>query len=276
MAADVVIFFMALLSFVGFDTPSLTGSRRATPTSQFQQQPGHPLTHLKWDFSVPGYNREKLLRTIHFNELWMKFYDCDLDANVGYARHAISIDENRKNFQRVHWCSIKQTERDENGIQWFEQVWFSGNHSDIGGSNSENESRLSDIALDWMLRWAAAVPQGLKYDQGVLQVWPYPEGPQHDEVATGFAFIPRWTGITWGEEKRKLPGTAAIMHRSVYRRFDERAVQVYDSMTRYRPKTLAIHVDFESYYGPGAAFPATSLATATTVAGKPPDRAPTV
>jgi len=31
-----------LLSFVGFDTPSLTGSRRATPTSQFQQQPGHP------------------------------------------------------------------------------------------------------------------------------------------------------------------------------------------------------------------------------------------
>jgi hypothetical protein len=38
----VVIFFMALLSFVGFDTPSLTGSRRATPTSQFQQQPGHP------------------------------------------------------------------------------------------------------------------------------------------------------------------------------------------------------------------------------------------
>src|SRR5450759_1058464 len=42
MAADVVIFFMALLSFVGFDTPSLTGSRRATPTSQFQQQPGHP------------------------------------------------------------------------------------------------------------------------------------------------------------------------------------------------------------------------------------------
>ena len=232
-------------------------------------------THLKWDFSVPGYNREQLLRTIHFNELWMKFYDCDLDANVGYARHAISIDENRKNFQRVHWYSTKQTERDENGIQWFEQVWFSGNHSDIGGSYSENESRLSDIALDWMRRWAAAVPQGLKYDQGVLQVWPYPEGPQHDEVATGFAFIPRWTGITWGEEKRKLPGTAAIMHRSVYRRFDERAVQVYDSMTRYRPETLAIHVDFESYYEPGAAFPATSLATATTVAGEPPDRAPT-
>src|SRR5665811_1550110 len=47
MAADVLIFFMALLSFVGFDTPSLTGSRRATPTSQFQQQPGHPLQEVR-------------------------------------------------------------------------------------------------------------------------------------------------------------------------------------------------------------------------------------
>ena len=29
-------------------------------------------------------------------------------------------------------------------------VWFAGNHSDIGGSYPEPESRLSDIALEWM------------------------------------------------------------------------------------------------------------------------------
>ena len=40
----------------------------------------------------------------------------------------------------------------------------------------------------------------------------------------------------------------------------------YDSMARYRPETLALHVDFESYCEPGATFRATSLATATTVA----------
>jgi Uncharacterized alpha/beta hydrolase domain (DUF2235) len=38
--------------------------------------------------------------------------------------------------------------KDVSGIQWFEQVWFTGNHSDVGGSYPENESRLSDIALD--------------------------------------------------------------------------------------------------------------------------------
>jgi hypothetical protein len=70
----------------------------------------------------------------------------------------------------------------------------------------------------------------------------------------------------WTEENRKLAGTAAIMRRWVYRRFDERAVRVYDSMTRNRPETLALHVDFESYCEPGATFRATSLATATTVA----------
>src|ERR1700682_5531125 len=57
----------------------------------------------------------------------------------------------------------------------------------------ETESRLSDIALDWMLRWAVAIPDGLKFDPRVLSIWPHPEGPQHDEVASGFSFIPKWT-----------------------------------------------------------------------------------
>lgn len=60
------------------------------------------------------------------------------------------------------------------------------------------------------------------------------------------------------------------MHRSVYHRFDERAVQVYDELTRYRPKTLMDHIDFKNFYPPGAPFPATSLASATKDAGDPP------
>lgn len=227
-------------------------------------------THLKFDFSIPGYDRKKSLQTIHLNDLWMTFYDYDLNENVGYARHAISIDENRKSFQRVKWASTKPTARDANGINWFEQVWFAGNHSDIGGSYCENESRLSDIALDWMLRWAVAIPNGLKFDPRVLSMWPHPEGPQHDEVASGFSFIPKWTGITWAKESRKLPATAATMHRSVYRRFDLEAAQVYDKMSRYRPETLSTHDDLKSFYGPAAPFPAKSEQTATATAGEPP------
>lgn len=83
----------------------------------------------------------KSIKTTHFNDLWMKFYDYDLNSHVAYARHAISIDENRANFQRVPWYSVKQTSRDERGLQWFEQVWFSGVHADVGGGYPENELR---------------------------------------------------------------------------------------------------------------------------------------
>jgi hypothetical protein len=43
----------------------------------------------------------------------------------------------------------------ENEPEQFDQIWFAGNHADIGGSYPENESRLSDIALDWMVDFIA-------------------------------------------------------------------------------------------------------------------------
>ncbi|WP_316168461.1 MULTISPECIES: DUF2235 domain-containing protein [unclassified Bradyrhizobium] len=227
-------------------------------------------THLKWDFDIAGQGWIERLKTIHFNGLWMKFYDTELNANVAYARHAISIDENRANFARVPWSSPRGTGRDINGIQWFEQVWFAGVHADIGGGYPENESRLSDIALDWMARWAAAVPHGLKFDRSVLKRWPQPEGPQHDEVAAGFNAIPRWTGMTWPLKFRDLPGPGAIMHPSVYQRFDGENVRLNDCIGPYRPHTLKTHDDFKAFYSASAKFPADSGANAAATAGVPP------
>jgi hypothetical protein len=33
----------------------------------------------------------------------MKFYDLQLNPNVGWARHALAIDEHRADFDRVQW-----------------------------------------------------------------------------------------------------------------------------------------------------------------------------
>jgi hypothetical protein len=101
-------------------------------------------------------------------------------------------------------------------------VWFAGNHSDVGGSYPENEARLSDIALDWMLKWARSVPCGLKDDEPVLKRSPYPEGMQHDEVRSGFGPITKWTGYTWPEQTRKLPSTDAVMICALHK-LDERS-----------------------------------------------------
>ncbi len=79
-------------------------------------------------------------------------------------------------------------------------VLVRGNHSDIGGSYEETESRLSDIALQWMLEQAVGVPDGLKVD-GMpvvadprhpvevtriprLRLHPSAAGVQHCEVAS--------------------------------------------------------------------------------------------
>src|SRR5437870_2591404 len=72
-------------------------------------------------------------------------------------------------------------DQDANGIITFQQFWFAGNHSDIGGSYPENESRLSDISLKWMTQAAETIPSGLKIDRSVLQLYPV---HQSDDLAS--------------------------------------------------------------------------------------------
>jgi hypothetical protein len=164
-------------------------------------------THVKFDFRVPGYTWRQSLKTLHVTEIWQSFYDYNLNENVGYAKHAISIDENRKDFARVPWGrkDEKLKARDSLNNLWFEQVWFSGVHADIGGGYPENESRLSDSALKWMRDCATAIPHGIMYDPDVLMPFPRSDGMRHDEVKAGFGLLTRLFHRTWAEKARELP-----------------------------------------------------------------------
>lgn len=253
------------LSFLSAFWPNFAGVAGATFVLILV---GYVYTHLKFDFGVFGYGFWQKMRAIHLTELYQKFYDYTLNPNVLYAKHAISIDENRKDFARVAWYRAVTGSgiRDEKGNIFFEQVWFPGNHADIGGGYEENELRLSDICLQWMLDGATAIPHPVKLDPSVLVTHPAPEGRRHDEVRSGFGIITMLTGKTWSEQHRKLPSNDAPMHRSVYERFDLRAALEYDTWRPYRPETLRNHVDFEKYYKAGSAFPSASLKEATALA----------
>ncbi len=201
--------------------------------------------YLKFDFRVPGYGLWESLKTIHFAPPKHEFTDYTLNVNVTYAKHAISIDENRKDFARVSWIpdATKATARDASKNLFFEQVWFSGVHADVGGGYPENESRLSDVTLEWMLAGASLVPNGITYDETVLHLYADPAGPQHDEYKAGH----------WQHAVRDLPVSAdgmsrAIMHKSVYARFEAAEVLLYDHLGPYRPPNLRNHVDFAHYY----------------------------
>jgi uncharacterized protein (DUF2235 family) len=78
------------------------------------------------------------------------------NRSVTIVRHAVSIDERRAFFRQHMWGPGKYGED-------VKQVWFAGDHCDVGGSHPERESGLSQIALEWMVEQAEAA--GLLVDR---------------------------------------------------------------------------------------------------------------
>ncbi len=224
------------------------------------------------DWPVPGQERS------HVAEWEGENFDRYLSAQVGYARAAIAIDERRADFRRVKWGPTESPPARPAGLpDQFRQFWFAGNHSDIGGSYDETESRLSDIALKWMLEQAVGIPDGLKLD-GMppladprhpaevmsiprLRLHPSPDGAQHCEVAgmrdaiaarTEASWVParirQWAqGKSW-EEADRDPKPDATVHHSVDERFAAGPVIQCDGLGPYRPRALAGHERFRHFY----------------------------
>lgn len=207
------------------------------------------MNYLKIAPSLPGYGLLKRLATLHLAPPKHKFYDTTLNPNVGYAKHAISLDENRADFKRVGWTPVEEklNKRNEHGNLYFEQVWFPGVHADICGGYLENDARLSDVALNWMVAGASIVPDGLKHDGSVLRLSPDPAGPQHNEQAGSF---PK-AGIRNLPLNKETGLSQAPMHKSVYRRFEAGPVLLYDLMCDYRPDNMRLHIDFNHYFDLG-------------------------
>ncbi|MEJ0042808.1 MAG: DUF2235 domain-containing protein [Rhizomicrobium sp.] len=67
---------------------------------------------------------------------------------VAVGRHAVSIDERRAFFRDNLW---RPSAAGPSGPQNVKQVWFAGNHSDVGGGYPIKECGLSQFALEWML-----------------------------------------------------------------------------------------------------------------------------
>ena len=172
----------------------------------------------------------------HFRKLHMELEETSLSNEVEIARHALAIDEHRSSFKQVPWGGSYTETKGDSG--WFEQRWFAGNHSDVGGSYPENESRLSDISLRWMTEEAAKV--GLKIDSSVLQAYPDPTGPQHDETRKGFFHLaPKWL--------RPIPSDA-ILDPSVFERLKAGTILNYDQMQPYRPENLRGHQKAKEFF----------------------------
>ena len=176
--------------------------------------------------------------TLHIRAWKVKFYDTYLNPRVSYAKHALSIDENRADFERVSWTDKRKNNKGK-AKDWFEQVWFAGVHSDIGGSYPETEARLSDQALKWMVDKATSANHPMKVDSRFLNMFPTVDGMQHDERKS--------SKISWKKGIRKIPKDAPL-HDSVKERFELPAVLQFDEIKSYRPESLRNHDTVKHLY----------------------------
>lgn len=200
---------------------------------------------------IVGFPERKSFRA-HFAAWRLKNYDRYLDNSVFLARHALSIDECRRNFPKVGWGSAADVQRHATrNPKWLDQVWFAGNHSDIGGSYPEDESRLSDVALEWMIQETQLAPRPPKFSSLKLSIYPSAAGLQHDEIMAFKEAWPRWVPValrwTWRQAVRKIDG-AAKLHPSVFDRFAMTAVPVHDERKPYRPEALRDHQAVSTYF----------------------------
>lgn len=167
-----------------------------------------------------------------------------------YGYHAIAIDDHRPMFDVTLWRTFVETGKLEDAAArynpYYEQRWFIGAHSDVGGGY--HDDRLPDLSLRWMQQKAAAL--GLSFT-GLIT--PKPEGwraPIHDSFkAFGFGILNIWSKIIPGDQRNyrqiyRAPrevtaetGTAGALW-SINEQIDESVFARWQNDSQYRPPSL--------------------------------------
>lgn len=141
-----------------------------------------------------------------------EFHSFKLSESVIYARHALSIDEERKTFLPVLWDTIENHPLEDK----MKQVWFAGVHTDVGGGYDTDE--LSNISLKWMIQEAKGLgliiySKSKKYDK-LMATIPDINGEMHNEQKGFPGKLFRREQRSWNTDTR---GQICV-HESVLRR----------------------------------------------------------
>ena len=136
------------------------------------------------------------------------FYDRKIGSNIKVARHALSLDEKRNDFEPTFL-------EPRPGVD-LKQVWFAGVHSDIGGGykHDKNGYLLSDIPMRWMQ--AQAEQFGLSFESYLKKTKTSHKAKQNRSYKKMFKLL--------GKMEREIPNQSKIpthVHTSVKKRWDD-------------------------------------------------------
>jgi uncharacterized protein (DUF2235 family) len=161
------------------------------------------------------------------------FHDASLDRDVPYARHALSIDENREVFEPVIW-EVSPQDIESGRVK---QVWFAGVHSDVGGAYGDDRL-LGDLSLEWMIGELNAIPEPLAIDMEKIspKLSGHALGLQHDETYKRFSL---WRiGTREAFHSDPYVQYATVDDSSVHARLRAPRVRTVRGETPYRPRAL--------------------------------------
>jgi len=167
-----------------------------------------------------------------------------------YGYHAISIDENRPMFDVTLWRVFVESGKVKDAMAryapYYEQRWFIGAHSDVGGGYKDD--RLPDYSLSWMLQKASAL--GLAFTKTVEPQADGWRAPIHDSFKS-FAggILNLWNKILPGDQRRyrqisRVPRTVTTGEGvkgelwSINEQIDESVIQRWKNDPSYRPRSL--------------------------------------
>jgi len=120
--------------------------------------------HVDWDDRIVSFKQELSRECrVHFLGLWdtvkaygwmwpQSFPALRHNSSVRMVRHAVALDERRAVFQVTGWGDRRSiSSPDGSLIDAVREVWFAGDHSDVGGGHPTGNSALADASLEWML-----------------------------------------------------------------------------------------------------------------------------
>lgn len=148
------------------------------------------------------------LRVLGFLDEDHTFHDKEIGSNVSIARHALAIDEKRKDFEPTIWEA-------KSGLD-LQQVWFAGAHADVGGSTPPDKggALLSDLPLQWMMEeaeeaglrlekhlWRSLKPSAVAYEHPSLKGFYHLLGRKDRRIP-----LRHWLHPSVRERHRKMRG----------------------------------------------------------------------
>jgi uncharacterized protein (DUF2235 family) len=218
---------------------------RAKNVAGYQAGASHPLRIRYvgvWD-TVGALGIPARYRWLSFMNRRQRFHDTNLSSFVESARHAVAIDERRKDLEPTLWENVSQLNRsagtpDDAVDACYQQKWFPGVHGSIGGGGERRG--LSDQAMDWVLDGARHMGLVLDSNPGsrIYELAPLPtEYLQNCSPQRAFDPMSLIMDLLPTQDRKPGPGALFEVSLSARRRWCGAAASLPEGKL-YRPATL--------------------------------------